>query len=231
MSSQRIANHFRVAALIACLSMPLASCGLIFSHAPPVGHEQMNYFTCTEGNTAPVLDLVWGGLNVLGALAAASDQAAYENPGQIMAVGVGWGVVSGLGAVSGFRKSAECRAAKRLLAERLSRPRGDFTSVAATTTLSLPVLRAPSAKPTREGSSWNCGHATSPAARLERSTVGAPPTVAPQVRGLPALCAVQSERHDVSDAFCSATSVTRAPIQRRCALDTGTRSPPIPTMR
>jgi hypothetical protein len=112
-------------ALAACLATSLTGCGFIFSHAPPVGHEQMNYFNCTEGNTAPVLDLVWGGLNVLGALTAASDPDAYENSGQIMAVGFGWGVVSGLGAMSGFRKSSQCRTAKRLLADRLARPRSD----------------------------------------------------------------------------------------------------------
>ena len=55
------------------------ACGFIFSHGPPDGHEQMSSFSCTEGNAGPILDIVWGGLNVIGALAAAGDPGAYES--------------------------------------------------------------------------------------------------------------------------------------------------------
>jgi len=105
-------------ALAGCLVASTTACGFIFSHGPPDGHEQMSSFNCTEGNAGPILDIVWGGLNVLGALAAASDPSAYENSDQIVVVGLSWGVVSGTAAAVGFNKSKKCRVAKKQLAER-----------------------------------------------------------------------------------------------------------------
>lgn len=96
----------------------LTACGFIFSHAPPVGHEQMSSFSCTESNAGPILDIVWGGLNFLGALQAASDPGAYANSDQIMAVGFSWTVVSSVAAAVGFDKSKKCRAARAQLAAR-----------------------------------------------------------------------------------------------------------------
>ncbi|MGH7459730.1 MAG: hypothetical protein ACREMA_01720 [Longimicrobiales bacterium] len=142
MTRHRIST-FSISALAVFLSLTSSGCAFIFSKAPPVAHEQMNSFSCSEGNVAPVLDLIWGGLNVAGALIAASDQAAYENPGQIMAVGFGWGVVSGLSAVSGFKRSAQCREAKRQLGDRLARPRDDFSSLSWPATVRLPEFAPP----------------------------------------------------------------------------------------
>ena len=105
-------------ALAGCLVASTTACGFIFSHGPPDGHEQMSSFNCTEGNAGPILDIVWGGLNVIGALAAASDPSAYENSDQIVVVGLSWGVVSGTAAAVGFNKSKKCRVAKKQLAER-----------------------------------------------------------------------------------------------------------------
>ena len=105
-------------ALAGCLVASTTACGFIFSHGPPEGHEQMSSFNCTEGNAGPIIDIVWGGLNVLGALAAASDPSAYENSDQIVVVGLSWGVVSGTAAAVGFNKSKKCRVAKKQLAER-----------------------------------------------------------------------------------------------------------------
>jgi uncharacterized protein YjdB len=84
----------------------------------------MTGFSCTEGNAGPILDLVWGGLNVLGAIAIASDPEyyGYESSGQVLAIGLGWGVVSGLSANAGFNKTKQCRTALRQLSERSVRP-------------------------------------------------------------------------------------------------------------
>jgi uncharacterized protein YjdB len=49
---------------------------------------------------------------------AASDPDSYENSGQIVAVGLGWGVVSSVSAATGFSKSSKCRQALQQLAER-----------------------------------------------------------------------------------------------------------------
>ena len=104
--------------VLALVPLLASGCGFLISQGPPTGHEQMAAFSCTESNAGPTIDVVWASLNVLGALAAASDGAAYENPDQIVVVGLGWGVVSSLSAASGFRKSKECRHALQQLAQR-----------------------------------------------------------------------------------------------------------------
>jgi uncharacterized protein YjdB len=100
------------------LSLLSTGCGFVFTHAPPTGHEQMESFTCTESDAGPILDVVWASLNVLGAAAAASDPNAYENSGQIVTVGLAWGVFSSLSAASGFKKSKQCRRALQQLVQR-----------------------------------------------------------------------------------------------------------------
>ena len=107
--------------LLGLLSLPLAGCGFVLSQGPPAGHEQMLSFSCTESNAGPTLDIVWASLNVLGAVAAASDPNAYDNSGEIVAVGLGWGVFSSFAAASGFNKSKQCRHALQQLAERNAR--------------------------------------------------------------------------------------------------------------
>jgi len=96
----------------------LTGCGFVFSKGPPTGHEQMESFTCTESNAGPILDIVWAGLNVLGAATVASDPTMYDNPDQIVVGGLAWGVFSSFSAASGFNKSKQCRRALQQLAER-----------------------------------------------------------------------------------------------------------------
>lgn len=104
--------------MLGLLSLLLSGCGFLISKGPPTGHEEMLSFSCTESNAGPTLDLVWASLNVLGAVAAATQPDAYENSGQIVAVGLAWGVVSSFSAASGYKKSKECRHALQQLAER-----------------------------------------------------------------------------------------------------------------
>lgn len=110
----------RASCFLLCLPLLTAAsgCGFIFTHGPPTGHEQLEYIPCTESDAGPILDLVWGGLNVLGALIVASDPDAYDNAGANVAVGVGWGVLSSFSAASGFKKSSGCRGARQALAQR-----------------------------------------------------------------------------------------------------------------
>jgi hypothetical protein len=114
-------NLTRVA-LLALLPLATGSCGFIFSHAPPEGHEQMQHFTCTESNAGPIIDIIWASLNFLGAVAAASNPEYYRDqgyePGPIIAGGVIWGTVSSAAAGVGFQKSKKCKAAKLQLAQR-----------------------------------------------------------------------------------------------------------------
>lgn len=127
------------AASLLLLSVSTSACGFIFSHAPPDGHEQMDYFTCTESNAGPILDVIWGSLNVLGALVVASDPDAYNNPGGTIAIGLTWGVVSGSAAGVGFSKSKKCTGAKRQLAQRQAQGRAPRPE---------PQVEAPGLQPT-----------------------------------------------------------------------------------
>ncbi len=98
-----------------------AGCGFLFSHAPPEDHEQLDYFTCTESNAGPIIDVIWGSLNVLAGLAAAADPEFY---GEGAAVAyLSWGVLSAAAAGVGFNKSKKCKAAKRALAARQTQGR------------------------------------------------------------------------------------------------------------
>lgn len=100
------------------LALSLSGCGFLLTNGPPPGHEQLVSFSCTDDNAGPVLDIVWGSLNVLGALAIASDRAAYDNPDLSIASGLAWGLFSGFSAATGFKKTRDCRQALAQLAAR-----------------------------------------------------------------------------------------------------------------
>ena len=115
--------------LLGLVPLLLSGCSFVFSHGPPAGHEQMESFQCTESNAAPTIDIVWGSLNVLGALGAAADPRAYANSGEIVAVGLGWGVLSSFAAASGFSKSKQCRQALQQLAVRNAQRRAGLAAL------------------------------------------------------------------------------------------------------
>ncbi len=123
MTLERRVIRLTTAAGLLLLPISICACGFIFSHGPPDGHERMDYFSCTESNAGPIIDAIWGGLNVLGALVIAGDPAAYDNPDATIASGLVWGVVSGSAAAVGFNKSKKCRVAKQQLAQRQAQGR------------------------------------------------------------------------------------------------------------
>ena len=121
MARRRFAGRLAIIGLIGSLSVAQTGCGFIFSHAPPVGHEQMDYFTCTEGNAGPIIDVIWASLNLVTALAIAADPDAYFYYGDTntaIASSLLWTVFSSAAAGVGFNKSKRCRAAKRQWADR-----------------------------------------------------------------------------------------------------------------
>jgi len=111
----------RAIVLLALAPCVFGACSMLFTHGPPQGHEKMVYFTCSESSTGPILDIVWGGLNVAGALVIAGHRDEYDNPDRGVATGVIWGIISGISAGVGFDRVKKCRAAKRQLAERQAR--------------------------------------------------------------------------------------------------------------
>ena len=110
----------RAVRLLLCLPLLTAAsgCGFLFVHGPPTGHEQLEYIPCTESDAGPILDIVWGGLNVLGAIVIASSPDEYDNPDLAVASGVAWGVISTASATSGFKKVSACKNARQALAQR-----------------------------------------------------------------------------------------------------------------
>lgn len=110
----------RTVRLLLCLPLLTAAtgCGFLFVHGPPTGHEQLEYIPCTESDAGPILDIVWGGLNVLGAIVIASSPDEYDNPDLAVASGVAWGVISTASAASGFKKVSACKNARQALANR-----------------------------------------------------------------------------------------------------------------
>ena len=103
-----LARPSRIALLaLTCVALATSGCGLIFSKGPPAGHEQMDYFTCTESDVGPILDVVWGSLNLLGALSIASNPEAYEETYGVssssgIAIGIAWAGISTASAVTGL---------------------------------------------------------------------------------------------------------------------------------
>jgi uncharacterized protein YjdB len=110
----------RAARLFLCLPLlaAAAGCGFAFTHGPPAGHEQLEYIPCTDNNAGPVLDLVWAGLNVVGAIAVSADPDSYDQPGLTIASGFAWGIFSSFSAASGFKKVSACQQARQALGQR-----------------------------------------------------------------------------------------------------------------
>ncbi len=142
-----------VAALLTGSLLLSSACGLIITQPPPPDHRSLAYFSCTESTAGPVIDIVWGGLNVLGGLLATSDPSSpfYNvNPEQTRSVGLAWGVLSGVSAAVGFGKVKRCREAKRELAERQSLGAGVSPAPQTTATVAVVVV-APAADTLRVG--------------------------------------------------------------------------------
>ncbi len=124
-----IASRWTSAVFLGLLPMTTGACGFIFSHGPPADHEQrVDSFSCTEGNAGPIIDMVWGGLLVLTAISASSDDT-IENQDATVATALSWAVLSGAAAGVGFNKSKKCRTAKQAWEQRL-RERRDGGSTA-----------------------------------------------------------------------------------------------------
>jgi hypothetical protein len=110
----------------------------------------MESFTCTESNAGPILDILWGGLNLLAAIQISSEPTAYgyDSGGQVIAIGLGWGVFSSFSAASGFNKSKQCRRALQQLAERNVQRRANATG--AVLPAELPSVRAVDVRPSED---------------------------------------------------------------------------------
>ncbi len=112
---------FRRLRAVASLVFVLAAgnaCSFLFSQGPPVGHEKMDSFTCTETDAYWGLDVAWALLNITGALIISADRYSYENANAAIWGGFAWAGVSTASAITGFNRTKKCRAAKAQLTQR-----------------------------------------------------------------------------------------------------------------
>lgn len=128
------------------LSLPTGACGFIFANGPPSNHNELAYFSCTEGNPGPILDAIGAGLSVVGAAMIAADPDSYESDygtgaGGGFAVNVAAAALLIPSAVVGFKKTKQCRAAKQELAVRLTKQSNTPTAKTDSIRLTLPRWR------------------------------------------------------------------------------------------
>ena len=106
---------------IAVVLFAVSGCGFLLVEGPPrVIPENAISVRCTESKTLPVLDAVWAGLNLAGAILIASDPdgSDIDNPNAAIGFGAVWTIFSGFSAKSGFDKVADCREAVDMVALR-----------------------------------------------------------------------------------------------------------------
>ena len=111
--------------LLAVVALGSGGCSWIFVDGPPEDHAELDFFTCTTSRTAPRLDLVWGGLNLLGVIVATAetseefeaDSDGLSREGFIVSSAI-WTVVAGLSARSGFQRVDACEEAIRQRGQR-----------------------------------------------------------------------------------------------------------------
>ena len=96
-------------------------CSLVFVNGPPLGHQRMEDFSCTESRVWPIVDIG------LGATAAATTRVQTESPvtgewevvvGQTIAFAAAVTAVYALSSFVGFKRVSTCRAAKQNIAQR-----------------------------------------------------------------------------------------------------------------
>lgn len=89
----------------------LSGCSPLFIDGPPPGHADMESFECTESRLLPILDLGFTAM-YLGE-AATAEGSFLVTKGIARAIGIGFVVLTGVSAITGFKRVNRCRAARR----------------------------------------------------------------------------------------------------------------------
>ena len=118
-------QHCIKLALLSILALSSGGCSWIFVDGPPADHAELEFFTCTTSKAAPRLDLIFGGLNLIGAVAVAAESDEdyyYDYFGREFYIGtyLVQAAVLGLSARSGFSRVSACDEALRQRGERNS---------------------------------------------------------------------------------------------------------------
>ena len=101
----------------------MSGCSFALTHGPPVGHEQMEYFSCPESSVEPTLDFVWACVNGINAVNALSNPDENNIAGIVTAAELSWAVFSTAAALTGLERTRKCKDARRQLAARQARLR------------------------------------------------------------------------------------------------------------
>ncbi|HEY0189522.1 MAG TPA: hypothetical protein VGC42_00275 [Kofleriaceae bacterium] len=105
-----------IGVMVTALSVQ-SGCSFLFVSGPPADHANMASFDCSESNAVPVLDLLWAGLNGVGAAVSAGDDTNPDQ-GRNVAIGLSWLALSGAAAIYGFTQVSHCKAARHDREER-----------------------------------------------------------------------------------------------------------------
>ncbi len=101
----------RIAEVMGALALAGAcsGCGLLITQSPPRNHAQLPYFSCTESNAGPIIDLAMGALYGISALTyEPSDYSlSTADAGSLRAT---WGVMGAGMLVSGCSAVPSSRA-------------------------------------------------------------------------------------------------------------------------
>ncbi len=117
-------------ALALLTSLALTGCSFLFASGPPAQHRQLPIFECTTSRAAPIVDTVFGVLQVVGiGITASQSVAEYNEQNEVtkggrdpiikrntsIGLNVVFGLMWGLSAYTGYTRTAACRAAKNEL--------------------------------------------------------------------------------------------------------------------
>ena len=104
-------NHRNIirCSVVALFSLSAGGCSLVFVNGPPIGHEERDFFLCTDDKTAPALDVIVAGLFLLNALNVRTERAA----GGLFYTGI-----FGTSAYTGLKRVKQCQSAQLEAARR-----------------------------------------------------------------------------------------------------------------
>lgn len=100
-------------AVLGTLVLSLTGCSFLFVQGPPTYAQDVAYIQCTESNVLPTLDFIWGGLNLVGAIAIGQDPDSYDNSDAAILSGLAWAILSTWSGATGLDRTDACREARR----------------------------------------------------------------------------------------------------------------------
>ena len=99
--------------IVMSFALSAGGCSWIFLNGPPVGHEERDFFYCTESKTAPVIDAIIGGYTLLKASTIYGYALIDPQVNRFI-----WAGLFGASAYTGFGRVKRCQSAQLEAARR-----------------------------------------------------------------------------------------------------------------